>query len=865
MTKNIRQAYLDFFKGKGHTVVSSDSLVPSSDPTLLFTSAGMVQFKAHFLQQIPLTFTRAASSQRCLRTTDIDSVGKTARHLTFFEMLGNFSFGDYFKEDAIAWAWEFLTKDMALDKERLWISVFKDDDEAENIWKKHVPADRIVRLGEKDNFWTMGPTGPCGPCSEIYWDKEEKRDGKGFDESDRFMEVWNNVFTQFDRQADGKLLPLPKKNIDTGMGLERLASVVENAKTNFETSLLKPLIEFGESTFSYKYGSDPKKDVAMRIIADHLRAVTFLVYDGILPSNEGRGYVLRRLLRRATRQGTLFGKKEPFLHAGVSLVSKLMKETASDLVSRQDNITLLVKQEEERFHETLETGLQKFNDLIGASKGSKTFSGKDAFLLYGTYGFPVEVTKEMLAEHGLKLDEAGFKKAEDEAREIAREGWKGSGQQDVAVYNELKKKIGASKFLGYDTLTVETPIRAVLNDGAEVVASETPFYPEGGGQVGDKGWIESKTGDVLAEIVDTQKPVPDLIVHVVKAKKPLKEGDVVKFVVDKKHRDPTRRHHTATHLLHAALRTVLGKTVTQAGSLVAPDRLRFDYTYNKPLSPEQILQIEDIVNQAVLENMDVTPKVFPADQAKKMGAMALFGEKYGNEVRCLLVSTKSFEEFADAFSLELCGGTHVSATGDIGAVKIVSDSSVAAGVRRMEAVAGLRTLDYLRQRESTLNGIAESLKTSPEEATQRVAKLIDRQKQLEQELRDLKLKLAQGGGTQASAPATQTVKGTNLAVKVADGLDVKELRTLADRLKDQIKSGVVFAATKILDEGKEKVSFVFAVTPDLKPMGFDAGKLAKAAAAEMGGSGGGRPDFAQGGGEGFAKLAALVEKIPSLI
>ncbi len=862
--KNIRQAYLDFFKGKGHTVVPSDSLVPSSDPTLLFTSAGMVQFKAHFLQQIPLTFTRAASSQRCLRTTDIESVGLTARHLTFFEMLGNFSFGDYFKEDAIAWAWEFLTKDMALDKDRLWISVYKDDDEAENIWKKIVPANRIVRLGEKDNFWTMGPTGPCGPCSEIYWDREEKRDGKGFDESDRFMEIWNNVFTQFDRQADGTLLPLPKKNIDTGMGLERLASVVENAKTNFDTSLLKPLVEFGEGTFKYKYGSDEKKDIAMRIIADHLRAVTFLFFDGILPSNEGRGYVLRRLLRRATRQSTLFGKKEPFLHSGVALVAKLMKETAPDILSRQDNIALLVKQEEERFHETLETGLAKFRDLVQSSK-AKTFSGKDAFLLYGTYGFPVEVTKEMLAEQGLALDEAGFKVAEEEAREIASKGWKGSGAQDVTVYNELKKKIGASTFRGYDSLSIKTAVKAVLNNGTEIIASETPFYPEGGGQVGDKGWIKSASGEILADVIDTQKPVADVIVHIVKSKKEIKVGDNVEFVVDKLHRDPTRRHHTATHLLHAALRTVLGKTVTQAGSFVAPDRLRFDYTYNKPLTAEQIKQIEDIVNAAVLENMDVTPKVFPSAEAKKMGAMALFGEKYGDQVRCLLVSTKGFEQFADAFSLELCGGTHVSATGDIGAVKIVSDSSVAAGVRRMEAVAGLKTLEYLRQQQSTLTAIAETLKALPEEATQRVTKLLDRQKQLEQELRDLKLKLAQGGGTQASAPATQEVKGTNLAIKVADGLDVKELRTLADRLKDQIKSGVVFAATKINDEGKEKVSFVFAVTPDLKPRGFDAGKLAKAAAAEMGGSGGGRPDFAQGGGEGFAKLDALVEKIPSLL
>ncbi len=873
---NIRQSFLDFFKSKGHTVVPSDSLVPSSDPTLLFTSAGMVQFKAHFLQQIPLTFTRAASSQRCLRTTDIESVGLTARHLTFFEMLGNFSFGDYFKQDAIAWGWEFLTKELALEKDRLWISVYKDDTEAENIWKKLVPANRIKRMGEESNFWTMGPTGPCGPCSEIYWDKEGKKDGRELDESDRFMEVWNLVFTQFDRQADGKLLPLPKKNIDTGMGLERLVSVVENASTNFDTSLLSPLIKFGESTFAYKYGSDRKKDISMRIIADHLRAVTFLFFDGILPSNEGRGYVLRRLLRRATRQGTLFGKKEPFLYKGVNVVTDLMKATAPDLVSRQENIALLLRQEEERFHETLETGLEKFKDLLQNAKGSKVLSGKDAFLLYGTYGFPVEVTKEMLSEQGMMLDETGFKKAEEEARDIAREGWKGSGQQDVTIYNELKKKLGTTLFRGYDTLSVTTAIKALLKDGkaidtlkageeGDVILSETPFYPEGGGQVGDKGWIKSTSGDELAQVLDAQKPVPDMVVHIVKAKKDLKVGDKVEFVVDKNHREPTKRHHTATHLLHAALRKVIGKTVTQAGSLVEPARLRFDYTHSKPLTPEQIRDIENVVNDIVLQNLKVTPKVFPAEQAKKMGAMALFGEKYGNEVRCLLVSGKGFEDYADAFSLELCGGTHVSATGDIGTVKIVSDSSVAAGVRRMEAVAGLRTIDYLRDQERGLQTIADALKSSPEEAGQRVNKLLDRQKQLEQEVRDLKLKLAQGGGGQSNAPATQSVNGTNLAVKVADGLDVKELRTLADRLKDQIKSGVVFAATKIVDEQKEKVSFVFAVTPDLKPKGIDAGKLAKAAAAELGGSGGGRPDFAQGGGEGFEKLSKLVEKIPTFL
>lgn len=890
--KDVRQSFLQFFKGKGHTVVPSDSLIPSSDPTLLFTSAGMVQFKAHFLQQIPLTFTRAASSQRCLRTTDIEQVGLTARHLTFFEMLGNFSFGDYFKEDAIAWAWEFFTKELSLDKKRLWVSIYREDDEAHAIWKKIISENRIVRMGEDSNFWTMGPTGPCGPCSEIYWDRGNTPSVTGPDETDRWMEIWNLVFTQFDRQADGKLLPLPKKNIDTGMGLERLTSVVEGVPGNFETSLLKPLIQFGEETFKYKLGTDPKRDVSLRIVADHLRAVTFLVYDGVLPSNEGRGYVLRRLLRRATRQGTLFGKKEPFLFWGVPIVSTMMSSTASELLNRQQNIAHIVREEEERFLETMETGSEKLRELVDNAKKSKSISGQEAFRLYDTYGFPPEVTKEILAETGMSFDDKEFSKAQTQAQDLAREGWKGSGAKDITVYNELQKKIGPTQFVGYDSLTAASPILAMLKDGksvtqlkagetGEVITSTTPFYPEGGGQVGDKGWIkaggsrpgisspgqppQSGGGAVLADVLDVQKPINNFVTHIVKAHKILNIGDKVEFAVDKDSREPTMRHHTATHLLHAALRKILGTTVTQAGSLVEPERLRFDYTYNKPLTPEQIAQVEHLVNFAVLENWKVTPKVFPADQARKMGAMALFGEKYGNEVRCLLISGKGFEDFSEAFSLELCGGTHVSATGDIGAFKIVSDTSLAAGVRRIEALAGFKSLEYFNNVENILSSVSEKLKAPPKEVDSRLGKILERQKQLEQEVRDLKLKLVQGGETGASQPAVQVVKGINLAIKVTEGLEAKDLRTLADRLKEQIKSGVVFAASTNLDEGKEKISFVFTVTPDMKAKGLDAGKLAKAAAAELGGSGGGRPDFAQGGGEGNAKLQALVQKIPSLI
>ena len=874
----IRRRFLEFFGKRGHEIVPSDSLVPSSDPTLLFTSAGMVQFKAHFLQQIPLTFRRAASSQRCLRTTDIDQVGRTPRHLTMFEMLGNFSFGDYFKEEAIAWGWEFLTKDLGLPADRLWPTIYKDDDEAFAIWKKIVGESRVTRLGEDTNFWNMGPTGPCGPCSEIYWDFEGKDDGGRPDDSDRWMEVWNLVFTQFDRQPDNSLEPLPTKNIDTGMGLERLTSVAEGTRGNFDTSLLRPLIQFGENAFKHRYGSDPKKDVSLRILADHLRAVTLLVFDGILPSNEGRGYVLRRLLRRAVRQGALFGVRRPFLSEGVPLVVDLMKDTAADLPARAANIANFIRQEEERFLETIETGSAKLGELVEKARTgkSKIVPGEEVFRLYDTYGFPPELTGEMLAESGLSFNQKDFDAARDAAQDLARTGWKGSGAKDVTVYNEVLKKTGPSRFVGYDTLTQAGPINALLKDGrpvdalnagddGEVVTSATPFYPEGGGQVGDKGFLRDK-GETLATVLDTQKPAGDLIVHRVHAKRQLKIGQTVEFAVDPNHREPTKRHHTATHLLHAALRKVLGTTVTQAGSLVAPDRLRFDYTFNRPPTPDELRTVEHMVNDVVLQNLKSEPKVFPADEARKMGAMALFGEKYGDQVRCLIISPKGFaDDPKAAFSLELCGGTHCSASGDIGAFKIVSDASIAAGVRRIEAVAGHVALEYFRGVESSVKSIAEKLRVPANDVETRVAKILDRQKQLEDEVRALKLKLAQGGGAAEAAPEIQTVNGVNLAVKVSDGLDVKSLRELADQMKNKIKSGVVFAASTVNVEGKDKVSFIVALTPDAQKKGLNAGAIAKAVAARIGGSGGGRPDFAQGGGQGKDKLAAALNALPSLI
>jgi len=879
MNQDLRKSFLDFFKKNGHTIVPSDSLVPSSDPTLLFTSAGMVQFKAHFLQQIPLTFTRAASSQRCLRTTDIDNVGLTPRHLTFFEMLGNFSFGDYFKKEAIAWSWEFLTKELGLPLDRLWVTIYKDDEEALGIWKKIVPESKIKKMGEETNFWNMGPTGPCGPCSEIHWDFKGGP-SSGPDESDRWMEIWNLVFTQFDRNSDGKLSPLPKKNIDTGMGLERLASVVEGAESAFATSLIAPLIKFGEEITAYKYGSDSKKDISLRIIADHLRAVTILVYDGILPSNEGRGYILRRLLRRALRQGALFGYNQPFLYRGVPIATDLLKTAAQDLNGRRESIATIIKQEEERFLETIAAGTERLNDLVSKAKAAKTkrIPGQDVFRLYDTYGFPPELTREILQESKLSFDEQEFSRAKTEAQALAREGWKGSGSKDVAVYNEILKKTGPSEFKGYETLNVKSSIKAIVKDGksaaelkagekGEVIGVQTSFYPEGGGQVGDQGWIKSVSGEMLAEVVETQKPVPDLIVHLVAAKKNLKVGDPVEFLVDPAHREPTMRHHTATHLLHAALRQVLGKSATQAGSLVSPEKLRFDFAYNKALTFQQIKELENIVNAAVLKNMKATSIITTPDAARNLGAMALFGEKYGEKVRCLVISEESPEKPEAAFSIELCGGTHCRATGDIGAFKILSDESVAAGVRRIEAIGGLRTVEYFREIEENQVSLAEKLKTSPADVPARIDKLLEKEKKLEQEISNLKLKMAQGGGSgeAAGGPEIQTVNGIQLATKIADGLGVNDLRTLADRMKQQIKSGVVFVASTIKDEDKEKVSFVFAVTSDLVGKGLNAGALAKVVAADLGGSGGGRPDFAQGGGTGKEKLPEILRKFPGLI
>jgi len=883
-SQEIRKAFLKFFEKNGHTVVPSDSLIPSSDPTLLFTSAGMVQFKTDFLGSGKKRYRRAASSQKCLRTSDIDRVGLTARHLTFFEMLGNFSFGDYFKDDAIAWGWEFLTKTVKLPKDKLTATVFQDDDEAMGFWKRFLPESRIVRLGEDSNFWNMGPTGPCGPCSEIIFDRGEKYShapGGACDlvhcppECDRWLEVWNLVFTQFDRQEDGPLKPLPQKNIDTGMGLERLAAILQDKFTNFETDGLYPLIQFCEEKFGEPYKTAGRHQVSYRIIADHARAISHMISDGILPSNEGRGYVLRRLLRRAVRQGTLMGRKEPFLHETPAIVANIFKGTYPELKERKEEITAAIKQEEERFLTTLDEGSSKLQILIDHAKkqGDLGISGADVFKLYDTYGFPEELTEEILNEHGLKYGRTEFIRIREESKKLSKESWQGSGGRDINTYVALHKEIGDTVFRGYETLVLKSRVKAILKDTfrakelradetGEVILQETPFYAESGGQVGDTGTLEGS--EVVVEVLDTQRPSEGLIVHKVRvAKGVLKESQLLEARVDPQRRAAIRRHHTATHLLHAVLRKDLGGHVIQFGSLVAPDRLRFDYAHTGAPSAEELEKIERDVNRVILKNLPVQVKVSAIEEARKMGAMALFGEKYGKEVRCILVSEEDFEHPERAESLELCGGTHCHSTGEIGAFKITSESSVGSGLRRIEAVAGEAALEYFKQTDETLHALSEKLKASPHELLSKVDKLVSAQKELERQLKDLKIKQAQGGVPGAeSSGEIQKIDGVSYLVKETTGLDEPSLRNLADRLKQNLTSGVIIVVSLKEDD---KISFVVRVSPDLAAKGTAANSVAKALASRISGSAGGRADFAQGGGKGHAQLQSVLKDLTKIV
>jgi alanyl-tRNA synthetase len=889
-TADVRAAFLKFFEARDHKIVASDSLIPSTDPTLLFTSAGMVQFKPHFQNPASSPYKRAASCQKCLRTSDIERVGYTMRHLTFFEMLGNFSFGDYFKKESIAWGWEFFTQTMGLPGDRFVVSVFKEDDEAFNIWEKLIPKNKIYRLNEDTNFWNMGPTGPCGPCSEILWDRGAewscgKPDCGPACDCDRYLEVWNHVFTQFDRTADGKLNPLPSKNIDTGMGLERISLLMQGASSPFGLDVFKDLCQ-AMAVISKRPAPTPvakprpftESEARFYRIADHARAVTFMVNDGILPSNEGRGYVLRRLLRQAVRAGDALSVKEPFLFKLTGSVIDAMKEAYPELVQRRATIASIVKAEEEKFLETLEIGTRKLKELVTVAQAKKidTLPGKDLFQLYDTYGFPFELTREMAEGLGFKVDSEGFKQAQEALAKIARQGWKGSGAQDVDRYRRWKDKLKiTTPFIGYDLMHIETKIAGSLylhqNDQwsevielkagqeGEIVVLETPMYPEGGGQVGDQGGIETADGQAL--VLDTQTPVEQFIVHRVKVEKGvIKAGAAAKAIVNPITREATMRHHTATHLLHKALREVLGTHVTQAGSLVAPDRLRFDFNHNAPLTPEQRKKVEDLVNGQILNDVPVRACHMTKDKAQQIGAMMLFGEKYGTDVRTIMVTHEDCSQPQAAWSLELCGGTHVHATGKIGMFKIVSQASVSAGIRRIEAVAGHAAIQSVRRMEQQLHTLAESLKTTPDELAVRAEKLLAHVAQLEKELQQHKSGALKDQFENIAKTATK-VGDFRVISQSLDGGDEKQLREISDRLKDGKHADVIVLGAA----GEEKASFVVSVSKDGVAKGLNAGKLAKELSALLQGQGGGRPDFAQGGGKNIAALPGALKDVPALI
>jgi alanyl-tRNA synthetase len=871
----IREKFLKYFEEHGHAIIASSGLVPKDDPTLLFTNSGMVQFKNLFLGMEDRGYTRAASSQKCVRAggkhNDLENVGFTARHHTFFEMLGNFSFGDYFKDEAIAWGWEFLVDVMGLSKEKLWITIYKDDDEAFEIWNKKmgVPAERIVRMGEKDNFWMMGETGPCGPCSEILYDQGPEV-GCGRPECDvhcecdRHLELWNLVFTQFDREASGTLTPLPNPNIDTGMGLERLAAVMQGVQSNYDCDLFSDIFRKIEELTGKKYKDDEEADISMRAIADHSRAVTFLISDGVLPSNEGRGYVLRRILRRAARHGKLLGMDKPFLTEIVPVVIEVMKDAYPDLLDKESYVTKVVINEEQRFMDTLDAGLKILNDEVKTlkAKGETVIPGEVVFKLYDTFGFPTDLTADAVRTYDLSVDMEGFEKAMEAQREKARESWKGSGEEEISdVYLRLSTKGISNEFVGYEGVTEAiSQITAILkNDEAvdtlsegengEIFVEQTPFYGEVGGQIGDAGVIE--TGSAVFDVWDTQKPLDDLFTHIGKLKTgTLSVGDTVVLKVDKGARRATEAHHSGTHVLQAALKEILGDHVKQSGSLVNPERLRFDFTHFSKIEDEELEKVETIANDYIRQNLAVTTTVLPKEEAMKTGATAVFDEKYGDDVRLVKMGE---------FSAELCGGTHVLRTGDIGLLKVIHESSVAAGVRRIEGVTGMAALKYLQGIEKELKKTASLLRANPMELSERVEKLLQNQRELEKEIEALKGKLA----SRDSADLLDKVKeigGVKTLVTMVDAPDVKSLRDFGDKVRDKLKSGIILLGSKVGD----KAMLLCMVTKDLTDK-YNAGSIVKEVAPIVGGKGGGRPDMAQAGGPNPEKLEEALRKLEEII
>jgi alanyl-tRNA synthetase len=863
----IRKKFLGFFQERGHEVVPSSSLVPANDPTLLFTNAGMVQFKDVFLVQDTRPYTRAASSQRCVRAggkhNDLENVGYTARHHTFFEMLGNFSFGDYFKRDAIHFAWEFLTEVMELPPEKLWVTVYKDDDEAADIWLKEIKVDsaRFSRIGDKpggkqyesDNFWAMGDTGPCGPCSEIFYDHGPEipggPPGTPGEDGDRYIEIWNLVFMQYDRTPDGILNPLPKPSVDTGMGLERLAAVMQGVHNNYDIDLFSNLIKFIADLAS-------EKDLAnksLRVIADHIRSAAFLITDGVVPSNEGRGYVLRRIIRRAIRHGHKLGLRDAFFYKLVAPLATEMGDAYPELVKAQANVEKVLQQEEQRFAETLDQGMTILEEAIGTLKGN-TIPGETVFKLYDTFGFPVDLTADIARERELSLDMEGFEKEMAAQRERARK----AGKFEASYHDKLNVQ-GATEFTGYDHVEDEGKILYLFKDGVAVeelntgeegivVLDRTPFYAESGGQVGDEGVLES--GNAVFEVQDTQKQQA-VYTHIGEVSSGrLVVGAEIKAIINNSERRQIAYNHSATHLLHAALRKILGDHVTQKGSLVEPDRLRFDFSHFAPVSPEELNKIEDLVNEKIRANYVVDTQLMKQDEAMAAGAMALFGEKYGDVVRVLSMGD---------FSVELCGGTHVSRTGDIGLFKVISETGVAAGVRRIEAVSGPGALQWVRNSETNVQQLASLVKASQENLTDKVKQLLEKNRQLEKEVEQLKGKLASSQGSDLLSQAEE-IDGIKVLAARLDGVDPKSLRDTMDQLKNKLGSAAIVLAAV----NGEKINLVAGVTSD-QTNRIKAGNLVNIVAQQVGGKGGGRPDMAMAGGNNPAALDGALNSVSSWV
>jgi alanyl-tRNA synthetase len=873
MTGNeIRSQFLNYFEKHHHRIVRSSSLVPQDDPTLLFINAGMVQFKRVFLGEDKRDYVRATTSQKCVRAggkhNDLENVGYTARHHTFFEMLGNFSFGDYFKEGAIEFAWDLLTNGYGLPEDKLYGSIYLDDDEAYELWRKNIglPEERVVRFGEEDNFWSMGDTGPCGPCSEILIDRGEKYGCGRPDcavgcDCDRYLEIWNLVFMQFNRDASGKMTPLPKPSIDTGMGLERIVSLVQDVPTNYDTDLIRPIIHATEKLAEKRFGESAPIDVAMKVIADHSRAAAFLIGDGIMPSNEGRGYVLRRIMRRAIRYGRNIGLNRPFLHKTAEVVFDIMQPAYPELAEASAFITNIIKNEEVRFLETLDTGLKLLNDTLAEIKaqGANQVPGDIIFKLYDTYGFPVDIVRDVVRDENMSLDMEGFDSAMEQQR--ARSRSVTTFASISQAYKNLSAKGFKPAFHGYDILTTESEVLLmVADDGSEIseaaegqtielIAEETPFYAEAGGQVGDTGKITNKNFEM--QVVDTIKDPTGLIIHkghIISGK--IKKGDKVTLHVDGAKRRATALNHTATHILHAVLREVLGEHVKQAGSLVAPDRLRFDFTHFSTVDPETLAEIETRVNRRIRDNVATHTEEMEAEAAFKSGATALFEEKYGDRVRVVSLSD---------FSKELCGGTHTGKTGDIGLFKIVSESSIASGVRRIEALTGEGALKYVQKTARLLEDTAHLVKDKPDAVTSKVTKILSDLKTLEKEVERLKAKIA-SDAAEVGGDAIKSVNNTKVLIQKASVDNPAALRELADKLKEKLKSGIV-----VLGSVKGPKAFlIVVVTKDLTDR-FHAGNVIKQIAPTVGGSGGGRPDMAQAGGTQPEKLDQALKKAYNVI